>query len=133
MSFMTRGKVMEFINRINISYSALTYAVNICQEKDRYRVGIAIEDEISYEEAKDFLLTLVKDYDNIEQAANSKNNFHIYFKNGSLIRFINTSGNARCQRYHLLIADNNVSEDVMRCIILPCWQPYYERYCVDKG
>lgn len=126
---------MEFINRINLSYSSLVYAINICQEKDGYKVGIAIEDEDSYKEAKDFLLTLVKDCDNIESVANSKykSNFHIYFKNGSLIRFINTSGNTRGQRYHLLIADKNVSEDVMRCIILPCWQPYYERYCVDKS
>ena len=124
---------MEFINRIYLSYASLQYAINICQEKDGYKVGIAIGDEISYEEAKDFLLTLVKNYDNIEQVANSKSNFHIYFKNGSLIRFINTSGNARGQRYHLLIADKNVSEDVMRCIILPFWQPYYKKYCVDKS
>lgn len=126
---------MEFINKIYLSYASLQYSISICQEKDGYKVGIAIGDEESYKEAKDFLLTLVKDCGNVEQFADSKHkfNFHIYFKNGSLIRFINTSGNARCQRYHLLIVDNNVSEDVMRCIILPCWQPYYERYCVDKG
>lgn len=120
---------MEFINRINLSYSALTYAVNICQEKDRYRVGIAIEDkdEESCKEAKNFLLTLAKDCDNVEEFADSKHksNFHIYFKNGSLIRFINTSGNAKSQRYHLLISDKNIDEDIMRCIILPCWTPYY--------
>ena len=120
---------MEFINRINLSYSALQYAINICQEKDGYRVGIASGDEISYEEAKDFLLKLVKDCGNIEKVANSKYeyNFHTYFKNGSFIKFINTSGNVRGQRYNLLISDKNISEDVMRCIILPCWQPYYER------
>lgn len=118
---------MEFINRINLSYSSLAYAINICQEKDGYRVGIAIGDEDSYEEAKDFLLTFIKDCDNIEQASNSKSNFHIYFKNSSLIKSVNTSGNARGQRYHLLISDKNVCEDVMNNIILPCWQPYYER------
>lgn len=116
---------MEFINKIYLSYSSLQYAVNICQEKEMYRVGIAIEDEISNKEAKDFLLGLIKDYDNVEKVINSKYEFNIYFKNGSLIRFVNTSGNARGQRYHLLIADKNVSEDVMRCIILPCWTPYY--------
>lgn len=122
---------MEFINRIYLSYSALQYAINICQEKDGYRVSIAIEDDISYEEAKNFLIMLARDCANIEEIADSKYeyNFHIYFKNGSVIRFINTSGNAKGQRYHLLISDKNVSEDVMRCIILPCWTPYYERYC----
>lgn len=120
---------MDFINRIYLSYSSLVYAMNICKEKGGYKVGIAIGDEESYKEAKDLLLTLVKDCDNVEQFADSKHksNFHIYFKNGSLIRFINTSGNVRGQRYHLLIADKSVSEDVMKCIILPFWQPYYER------
>ena len=122
---------MEFINRIYLSYAALQYAINICQEKGGYRVGIAIGDEDSYKEAKDFLLTIVKDCGNVEKVINSKHEFNIYFKNSSLIRFINVSGNARGQRYHLLVADKNIDEDVMRCIILPCWQPYYERYCVD--
>lgn len=122
-------KDVDFINRINLSYSALQYAVNICQEKDGYRVGVALGDEISYKEAKDFLLTLVKDYDNIEQVTNSKYEWHfrICFKNGSLIKFMDTSGSSRSQRYHLLIADKNISSDVLKCVIFPCWRPHYEQ------
>ena len=116
---------MEFINKIYLSYSSLQYAVNICQEKEMYRVGIAIKDKISNQESKVFLLTLIKDNNNIEKIFNSSHEFKICFKNGSLISFINTSGNARGIRRHLLIIDKNISEDVIRSIILPCWTPYY--------
>ena len=112
---------MEFINRIYLSNASLQYAIDICKEKERYRVGIATLTE----ETKLSLLTLMRcDYD-IEKIISSKYEFRVYFKNGSLISFIDTSGNTRGQRYHLLIADKNISEDVMKCIILPCWTPYY--------
>ena len=116
---------MEFINTICLSYSSLQYAVNICQEKEKYLVGIAIEDEASNQEAKDFLLTLIKDYDNIEYVIKSSPQFRIVFKNGSKINFMDTSGNSRGQRYHLLIADENVPECIMRSVVLRCWTPYY--------
>ena len=116
---------MEFINTICLSYSSLQYAVNICQEKEKYLVGIAIEDEVSNQEAKYFLLTLIKDYDNIEYVIKSSPQFRIVFKNGSKIDFMDTSGNSRGQRYHLLIADENVPECIMRSVVLRCWIPYY--------
>lgn len=115
---------MEFINTICLSYSSLQYAVNICQEKEKYLVGIAIEDEVSNQEAKYFLLTLTKDYDNIEYVIRSSPQFRIVFKNGSMINFMDTSGNSRGQRYHLLIADKNVPECIMRSVVLRCWIPY---------
>ena len=117
---------MKFINKINLSYSSLVYAINICQEKEGYMVGIATDDDISYEKAKDFLIKIVKDWDDVESINNSyASNFHIYFKNGSFIKFICTNGNARMQRFNLLIADENISDDVMRYIVLPCFIPYY--------
>ena len=117
---------MKFINKINLSYSSLVYAINICQEKEGYMVGIATDDDISYEKAKDFLIKIVKDWDDVESINNSyASNFHIYFKNGSFIKFICTNGNARMQRFNLLIADENISDDVMRRIVLPCFIPYY--------
>ena len=39
---------MSFINKIHLSYSSLLYAINICQEKEGYRVGIAVDDEGKY-------------------------------------------------------------------------------------
>ena len=111
---------MEFINRIYTSNSALRYAIDICKEKERYRVGIATLTE----ETKEQLLTFLR-YDNdIEKITNSKYECRVYFKNGSLIRFMDTSGNTRGRRYHLLIVDKNISEDIMKCVILPCWMPY---------
>lgn len=115
---------MEFINTICLSYSSLQYAVNICQEKEKYMVGIAIEDEVSNQEAKDFLLTLIKDYDNIEYVIKSNLQFRMVFKNGSMINFMDTSGHSRGQRYNLLIADENVPECIMRSVVLRCWTPY---------
>ena len=119
---------------IFLSSSALRYAVDICQEKERYRVGIASMDADKLEAMRELLPTLITDRDCIEKIINSKNEFKIYFKNGSLISFL-SANNSLGRRLHLLIADINIPIDIMNSILRPCenlaWMEYtYEQQTI---
>lgn len=119
---------------IFLSNSALRYAVDICQERERYRVGIASMDEDKLEAMRELLPALITDRDCIEKIINSKNEFKIYFKNGSLISFLSTN-NSLGRRLHLLIADINIPIDIMNSILRPCenlaWMEYtYEQQTI---
>ena len=104
---------------IFLSSAALKYAVDICQEKDRYRIGIASMDTDKLEAMRELLLTLITDRDCTERIINSKNEFKIYFKNGSMIKFLCSSSSACGQRLHLLIADRNIPIDIMNTMLRP--------------
>lgn len=104
---------------IFLSNAALRYAVDICQEKENYRVGIASIDTDKLETMRKLLPTLITDRDCIETIINSKNNFKIYFKNGSWIRFLSVN-NSKGSRFHLLIADKNIPIDIMNNVLRPC-------------
>lgn len=88
-----------------LSNAALRYAVDICLEKDNYKVGIAVIGEDKRNTVQQMILDMVTGSDYIESVRNSKYNFTIDFKNGSYIKLINASDNSRGNRLHLLIAD----------------------------
>lgn len=116
-----------------LSNAALRYAVDVCQERERYKVGIAIQGEDKRNAMRDLILSMVSDSDCVERIRNSKHNFEILFKNGSVIRFISTSDSARGNKLHLLITDKEVPYEVIQNVLKCCetldWQEYtYEQY-----
>lgn len=102
-----------------LSNASIKYAVDICQEKEKYKVGVAIKDEDKRNIMRQLILDIVADSDCVETIRNSKHNFEICFKNRSRINFIFPSDSAKMNRLHLLIADRNISIDVMQCILKP--------------
>lgn len=53
----------------------------------------------------------------IERIINSKENFEIIFLNGSSIKFVYASDNARGYRYHFAVVDNQISREVFDSIV----------------
>ena len=103
-----------------LSNAALRYAVDICLEKDKYKVGIAIKGEDKRSIMRQLILDMVVGSDFVETIRNSKHNFEVCFKNGSRIKFICASDNALMNRLHLLIVDRDVSIDIVQCVLKPC-------------
>lgn len=113
---------------IFLSNAALRYAVDVCQEREGHKVGIAIQGEDKRNAMRELILSMVSDSDCIERIRNSKYNFEILFKNGSIIKFVYPSDNARGNRWHLLIADKEIRYDVMQNVLKRCelldWHEY---------
>lgn len=117
---------------IFLSNSALKYAVDICQEKEKYKIGIASMDTDKLEAMRELLPTLITDRDCVESILNSKNEFRICFKNGSTIRLINSSYNACGLRFHLLIVDRSISIDIINNMLRPCENLEWLEYCFEQ-
>ena len=117
---------------IFLSNAALRYAVDICQEKEKYRVGIASLDADKLEAMRELLPTLIVDRHCIESIINTKNEFRIRFTNGSTIMFISSSSNACGQRLHLLIADRDIPFDIMNNILRPCENLEWMNYMFEQ-
>lgn len=113
---------------IFLSKAAIRYAVDVCQERERHRIGIAIHGEDKRNDMHELILSMISDSDYIERIRDSKYNFEIYFKNGSVIKFIYPSDNARGNRWHLLIADKEIPMDIIQNVLKRCeildWYEY---------
>lgn len=98
---------------IELSDAAIAYAYNICTEKDRYKVIIAC-----HKDAREYYY---KKLLSIIEANNVARIFQgdIYFKNGSLIRFIFPSETARGNRAHLLMVGDGICDEVLHQVLCP--------------
>ena len=117
---------------IFLSNAALRYAVDICLEKDKYKVGIAIKGEDKRNIMRQLILDMVVGSDCVETIRNSKNNFEVCFKNGSRIKFIYASDSARMNRLHLLIVDRDVSIDIVQYVLKPCENLEWFEYMYEQ-
>lgn len=98
---------------IYLTDSAVQYAANICSELAGYKVSIAC----SREKANKLIekLLLIIDSNNITK----KYSDTLYFKNGSLIRFVPFSESTIGVRAHLLIVDHKVKDEFLHQVLLP--------------
>ena len=113
---------------IFLSNAAIRCAVDVSQEREGPKIGIAIQTEDKRNAMRELILSMLSDSDCVEKIRNSKHNFEIYFKNGSMIKFVFPSDNARGNRWHLLIADKEIPYDIIQNVLRRCelldWYEY---------
>ena len=115
-----------------LSNAAIHYAVDICLEKDKYKVGIAVKGFEKRDSVRQQILDMVAGSDCVGHIRNSNYNFEVQFKNGSRIKLILASDNSRGNKLHLLIVDREISIDIVECVLKRCelldWMEYrYEQ------
>lgn len=119
-----------------LSNAALRYAVDVCQEREKHKVGIAIHGEDKRNDMRELILSMISGSDCIERIKNTKINFEIYFKNGSVIKFVYPSDSARGNRWHLLIADKEIPMDIIQNVLKHCefldWYEYQFEHMSDR-
>lgn len=102
-----------------LSDEAIEYAVFKCQNNPGYKVGIALNSRSKYNDVELCMRKCLKDTDDyiFRKRANDK---RIEFHNGSYIRIIPATDNSRGYRFHLLIADREISNEIINYILRPC-------------
>ena len=105
---------------IPLSRSALYYAIEVCQEISQCKIGIAIHNPDERSLTQTMMCDTLLNHDSVERINTSRNNFYIWFKNGSIIRFISPSDNARGNRFHLLVVDDRVPTDIIQNVLRRC-------------
>ena len=102
-----------------LSNEAIEYAVAKCRKESGYKVGIALNSITKYNEVEMYLRDCLRDADEF-RVRKSTYDTTVEFHNGSYIRVIPASDKARGYKMHLLIADENINDDVLNCVLRPC-------------
>lgn len=110
--------------------SALKYAANICEELPKYKIGVALLDMSDSKSIIDILKENIKDTG--VKIVISKYNSIIEFSNGSSIKFISASDNARGFALNLLIVEYGIDREIINCVLRPCEKvDYYKIHNID--
>lgn len=102
-----------------LSKEAVEYAVAKCRRERGYKVGIALNTGARRTHIEYWFRDCISDVDTLRVRRNGYN-MMIEFHNGSYIKVISASDNARGNRLHLLIADEDISDEVLDCVLRPC-------------
>ena len=102
-----------------LSDEAIEYAVAKCRREPGYKVGIALNSRAKHNEVEMCLRGCLRDTDEC-RIRRSVCNMMIEFHNGSYIKVIHASDNARGNRLHLLIADEDINDEVLDCVFRRC-------------
>lgn len=102
-----------------LSDEAVQYAVSKCRNTVGYRIGIAVSNADVRQNLEHLLRELLGDRDNYRIRRNGGHTIVVEFSNGSYIRTLPASNSARGYRVHLLIADENINDEVLNSILRP--------------
>lgn len=102
-----------------LSDEAIEYAVAKCRRERGYKIGIALNSRAKHNDVELCLRACLRDSDDF-RVRRGGSNMMIEFHNGSYIKVISASDNARGNRLHLLIADEDINDEVLSCVLRPC-------------
>ena len=116
---------MMYLNRLSVQY-----AVSTCLENPMYRTCIAVKDRSSVPSVVDFVKEII-------DAANRRveeiiifgqsNGARFSWHNGSIIEIRTVSDRARANRYHLVIASEDIPDELMETVVT-CMETFrYDR------
>lgn len=102
-----------------LSDEAIEYAVAKCRKEPGYKVGIALNSRAKHNEVEMCLRGCLRDTDEF-RVRRSVCSMMIEFHNGSYIKVMSASDNTRGNKLHLLIADEDINDEVLNCVLRPC-------------
>ena len=102
---------------------ALQKQMNFCENKEKYKCGIYVENPERIKIVANVISNLLPVPNrNIELKMN-RYDAGARWHNGSIIKIINASENARGQRFNGVIIDNDIDNRIVSCVIMPTIRP----------
>ena len=114
--------VLKGVIAINL-VEALQKQMNFCENKEKYKCGIYVENPERIKIVANVISNLLPVPNrNIELKMN-RYDAGARWQNGSIIKIINASENARGQRFNGVIIDNDIDNRIVSCVIMPTIRP----------
>lgn len=104
---------------IPLSKAALRYAFDICEEQERYRVGIVVAGVEQYEEIAKSLHCWAKQSGEVFRANKAIRDYVVEFKNGSYLRLYKARESERGFHANLLVVGPGVEWELVKTAIAP--------------
>lgn len=103
-----------------LSRAAIQYAISLCLEKECQHVGIICSSTEQAQYVYNRVITSCEHDDKYFITRYSKiGNSTIYFENGSSITCAKTSESLRGHKWHQLVIDEHVPDDIIHEVLLP--------------
>jgi len=105
-------------------------AIRLCVQKPNYKVGVFT---VTVQDAKEICSDAIKLISEDEEESKMVNrkavgafDNYISFTNGSVIKFVKASDNARGHKFHHILYGRNIDHRVLACVVLPTEIRYRE-------
>ena len=92
---------------------------------DGYKCGVFVKYCKNIKYVSDQVYEIIHEDDCIERMIRRSDMTEIYFKNGSHLKILPTTDNARGRRWNGVIIDSEIDREIQNCIILPKIIPRY--------
>lgn len=103
--------------------TAIQKQINFCQYNEKYRCGIFVKNSERLKIVTEVISYLLQNPNGVIELKKSRYDTLVSFRNGSLIRVVIVSDNARGQRYNGAIIDSDIIQEIIDTVILPCLRP----------
>ncbi len=104
-------------------------AIRLCTQKPNYKVGVFTGTAQDAKRAYSEVIELIsEDKEESELVSRWAFNNYISFTNGSIIKFVRASDNARGHKFHHILYDRNIDHRLLTCVVLPTKIRYREQH-----
>ena len=94
-----------------------------CENKEKYKCGIYVENPERIKIVANVISNLLPVPNREIKLKLNRYDAGAEWKNGSIIRIMNASENARSQRFNGVIIDNDIDKEIVSCVIMPTIRP----------
>ena len=102
---------------------ALQKQMYFCENKEKYKCGIYVENPERIKIVANVISNLLPVPNREIKLKLNRYDAGAEWKNGSIIRIMNASENARSQRFNGVIIDNDIDKEIVSCVIIPTIRP----------
>jgi len=104
---------------------ALQKQIEYCKYFEKYRCGIFVAESRENQIMQEFMQNMINEFNEGIKFKYNSCECIVQFSNGSYIKIIIASDNARGYRWNGVIISNNVNSDLVQCVILPKLMPLH--------
>ena len=102
---------------------ALQKQMNFCENKEKYKCGIYVENPERIKIVANVISNLLPFPNRRVELRMNQYDAEARWQNGSIIRIMNTNENVRGQRFNGVIIDNDIDNRIVSCVIMPTIRP----------
>ncbi len=113
---------------VEFEFLDMLKAIRLCTQKPNYKVGVFTGTIQDAKRVCSEVIELISEDKEESESVNREAVGYISFTNGSIIKFVRASDNARGRRFHHILYDRNIDHRLLVCVVKPTEIRYIEQH-----
>ena len=118
--------------QLDFRKSAIKRQIMNCINKKNYRAGVYVALNVKSVGIEDDIKDIIKELsleDYLDKLMFTLNDKIVRFKHGSSIKIVRANECARGNKFHDIVYDHKIENDIVNNVVLPSLVPYYDYSC----